>query len=353
MISSILGGLAILAGLITLISLGLKFSADKQRRTIEEQKKEAEAREMVAEEHASAALMRSMLSDSAAAAARREHDAEKVMRLRAENEIISGRKQFEYVVRESENAIREGILARMMADSALRLKEETGRLRMISLAKSMSLRSLQLPLQDELQPLLAYQAYLFNRDNTGSRNDADIYAGLYNLAKNRGSSKIRNFSAPASPVGNIAFIPGKNEFFSSDSRGNILRWDMDAGDKSFRVVYSGDEVVDVMAVSPGSDWLAFGKKDNAIGMIPVEGNEQGFELKGHSGKIRSLVFSYDGRYLYSAALDGRVLKWDLTARTSTDVGTGGIMVTSVYCRLTTIIWRVSATGVRALSGVPA
>ncbi|NLK54313.1 MAG: hypothetical protein GX293_05550 [Bacteroidales bacterium] len=333
MISSILGGLAILAGLITLISLGLKFSADKQRRTIEEQKKEAEAREMVAEEHASAALMRSMLSDSAAAAARREHDAEKVMRLRAENEIISGRKQFEYVVRESENAIREGILARMMADSALRLKEETGRLRMISLAKSMSLRSLQLPLQDELQPLLAYQAYLFNRDNTGSRNDADIYAGLYNLAKNRGSSKIRNFSAPASPVGNIAFIPGKNEFFSSDSRGNILRWDMDAGDKSFRVVYSGDEVVDVMAVSPGSDWLAFGKKDNVIGMIPVEGNEQGFELKGHSGKIRSLVFSYDGRYLYSAALDGRVLKWDLTARTSTDVGTGGIMVTSVVLSL--------------------
>ena len=75
----------------------------------------------------------------------------------------------------------------MKADSAIRLKNETQRLRMVSVAKSMSLRSLQVPEQDDLQALLAYQGYLFNRKNTGSRNDADIYAGLYNLAKQKGA----------------------------------------------------------------------------------------------------------------------------------------------------------------------
>lgn len=321
-ISSIFGGLAILAGLITLIALGSKLSADKKRRTVEKQKVEVEAQKSLAEEYACAALVQSLLSDSAAAAARMEQDTERMLRLKAENDIASGRRQIESIAR-------EGSLARMMADSAFRLKDETQRLRMVSLAKSMSLRSLQLTAEDELQPLLAYQAYRFNSGNKGSRNDADIYAGLYNVAKNKGSTRIKNFTGMDSHVKSIAFIPGKNEFFSSDSGGNILRWDMASEDQSFRVVYSGDEVVDVMAVSPESEWLAFGAADNKIGVLPVEGNDKGFELNGHTGKIRSLVFSYDGNYLYSAALDGKVLKWDLTARTSTDIGTGAMQVTSI------------------------
>ena len=321
-ISSIFGGLAILAGLITLIALGSKLSADKKRRTVEKQKVEVEAQKSLAEEYACAALVQSLLSDSVAAAARMEQDTERMLRLKAENDIASGRRQIESIAR-------EGSLARMMADSAFRLKDETQRLRMVSLAKSMSLRSLQLPAEDELQPLLAYQAYRFNNGNKGSRNDADIYAGLYNVAKNKGSTRIKNFTGMDSHVKSIAFIPGKNEFFSSDSGGNILRWDMASEDQSFRVVYSGDEVVDVMAVSPESEWLAFGAADNKIGVLPVEGNDKGFELNGHTGKLRSLVFSYDGNYLYSAALDGKVLKWDLTARTSTDIGTGAMQVTSI------------------------
>lgn len=321
-ISSIFGGLAILAGLITLIALGSKLSADKKRRTVEKQKVEVEAQKSLAEEYACAALVQSLLSDSVAAAARMEQDTERMLRLKAENDIASGRRQIESIAR-------EGSLARMMADSAFRLKDETQRLRMVSLAKSMSLRSLQLTAEDELQPLLAYQAYRFNNGNKGSRNDADIYAGLYNVAKNKGSTRIKNFTGMDSHVKSIAFIPGKNEFFSSDSGGNILRWDMASEDQSFRVVYSGDEVVDVMAVSPESEWLAFGAADNKIGVLPVEGNDKGFELNGHTGKIRSLVFSYDGNYLYSAALDGKVLKWDLTARTSTDIGTGAMQVTSI------------------------
>ena len=127
MISSILGSLAILAGLITLIAVGSKLSADKHRKIIEEQKTEAEAREIVAEEFASSALLQSMLSDSAVSVSRREQDAEKMLRLRAESELISGRMQMEYLVRESENAIRKGEAAKMTADSALKLKDETSR----------------------------------------------------------------------------------------------------------------------------------------------------------------------------------------------------------------------------------
>ena len=64
-------------------------------------------------------------------------------------------------------------------------------------------------------------------------------------------------------------------------------------------------------------------------MIPLKGNNVGYEMAGHKGKIKSLIFSYDGKYLYSASLDGKVLKWDIAARTSTNLTNGTMQITSI------------------------
>lgn len=328
-ISSILGGVAIVAALTMVAAFISKFSADSRRKIAEKQKDEIIVQKTTAEQYAAVALKRSVESDSSAIAASRREQMERILRRNAENQIISAQQDIEEARRESESAIQASLLAMMNADSAIRLKNEIQRLRMISVAKSMSLRSLNLPEQNDLQALLAYQAYLFNKKNKGSRNDADIYMGLYNIAKQKGSSRVKTYAGFESPVKSIAFIPGRNEFFTSDSEGKVLRWDLDNTEQSFRIVYSDSEVIDVLAVSPKADWLACSGADNSIKMIPVAGGNPGYELKGHSGKIKSLIFSYDGNFLYSAALDGKVLKWDLTARTSTDLATGTMQITSI------------------------
>jgi len=328
-ISSILGGVAIVAALAMIAAFISKFSADSRRKIAEKQKDEIIVQKTAAEQYAAVALKRSVDSDSSAIAASRREQIERILRRNAENQVISAKQDIDEARREPESAIQASLLAMMNADSAIKLKNEIQRLRMISVAKSMSLRSLNLPAQNDLQALLAYQAYLFNKKNKGSRNDADIYMGLYNIAKQKGSSKLKTYAGFGSPVRSIAFIPGKNEFFTSDSEGKVLRWDLDNKEQSFRIVYSDSEVIDVMAVSPKADWLACGGADNSIKMIPVAGDNPGYELKGHSGKIKSLIFSYDGNFLYSAALDGKVLKWDLTARTSTDLATGTMQITSI------------------------
>ena len=64
-------------------------------------------------------------------------------------------------------------------------------------------------------------------------------------------------------------------------------------------------------------------------MIPLKGNSNQYELDGHKGKIKSLIFSFDGKYLYSASLDGKVLKWDMSTRTSTNITTGQMQITSI------------------------
>ena len=200
---------------------------------------------------------------------------------------------------------------------------------MLSIGKSMSIKSLQAQGQKDLQTLLAYQAYLFNKKNNGVENDADIYAGLYNVARLYGSTNYKSFKGHNGEIRSIAFVPGKNEFYTSGTDGQVLKWSLDSKDQTLQVVYSGTDIIEILAVSPDASWLALGSENSSIKMIPLKGNNVGYDLTGHKGKIKSLIFSYDGKYLYSASLDGKVLKWDLAARTNTDVSNGTIQIISI------------------------
>lgn len=250
-------------------------------------------------------------------------------RLLAEREAAEAMKMKMLAIEESDSAKRVILMANQTAVNATDQKNEAIRLRMLSVGKAISVKSLLLQGQKELQALLAFQAYLFNRRNNGAPNDADIYAGLYNVAKQNGSPSYKSFKGHNGDVKSIAFIPGKNEFFSSGTDGQILKWSLNGKEKTFQVIYSGTDIIDVMAVSPDANWLACGSENSAIKMIPLKGTESSFEMKGHNGKIKSLIFSFDGKQLYSAALDGKVLRWEISARTCTDVSTGLTQISSI------------------------
>jgi WD40 repeat protein len=189
---------------------------------------------------------------------------------------------------------------------------------------------MQLQGQKDLQTLLAYQAYLFNKRNGGFTNDADIYQGLYNVAKQNGNINYKTFTGHNGEIKSIAFVPGKREFFTSGFDGKLMKWNLDRKDQNQQVIYSGTEIIEVLAVSPDAGWLACGESNSIIKMIPIkEGNNMQYELKGHTGKIKSLLFSYDGKYLYSSSLDGKVLKWDLAAKTSVNINTAELQINAI------------------------
>ena len=238
--------------------------------------------------------------------------------------------QMQNLAREESDSAKQVIL---QADENARLateqKNEALRLRMLSVGKAVSVKSILLQGQKELQALLAYQAYLYNKKNNGPENDADIYAGLYNVARQNGSSQYKTFKGHNGDIRSIAFIPGQNDFFTSGSDGQVLRWSLNGSDRTFQVIYTGGDIINVLAVSPDANWLACGSENSAIRMIPLKGTDKSFEMNGHKGKIKSLVFSFDSKQIYSAALDGKVLKWEIAARTYTDVTTGATQITSI------------------------
>ncbi len=335
--------IAMILGIAAIISVGFmlfafvqKIAADKETILAEKQKTEAEKQRHIADSIANAAsversraVSNATLAELQANAARTEKENAEQQKRDAEDNARMAYEQEKLAKQNADSATKAKELALINEQKAIDQSKENFRLRMLSLSKAMSVKSLQVSEQKDLQTLLAYQAYLFNSRNGGPMNDADIFAGLYNVNVQYGSTSYRSFKGHDGEIKSIAFNPGGSEVYTSGSDGKVLRWSLDDRDQTVQVLYSGGDIIDVLAVSPDAEWLACGSENSTIRMIPLMEKKVGYELKGHNGNISSLIFSYDGKYLYSAALDGKVLKWDMAARTSTNISDGSIQITSI------------------------
>lgn len=336
-VAMILGGAAIISVGFMLFAFVQKIAADNQRTEAEKQKNEADTQRTIAVKNQVLAEQRKTAADSSANVARQKEQEAIVQKNEADNQrqravqnAIEAQKQKNYALEQSDSAKRASIRASQQEKIATAQKIEALRLRMLSIGKSMSIKSMQVQGQKDLQTLLAYQAYLFNKKNGGFPNDADIYQGLYSVAKQYGNVNYKTFAGHNGEIKSIAFVPGKREFYTSGFDGKLIKWNLDSKDQNLQIIYSGTEIIEILAVSPDAGWLACGGRNSVIRMIPVKGgNNLQYELKGHTGKIKSLVFSYDGKYLYSASLDGKVLKWDLAAKTSVNINTAEMQINSI------------------------
>jgi WD40 repeat protein len=327
---------AMVAVIFMLFAYVQKMSAKRQAILAEIGRKKAEQDRTKADSVALVAILKQLDADSAANAARqketeaiRQSELAVAQKAIAEQNALKAEHRQRLALVQYDSAKLAGIKAGQNAAAAIRERDIAMRQRMLSVSKAMALKSLQLSGQKDIQTLLAYQAYLFNRKNNGPDSDADIYAGLYDVARLYGNTNYKSFFGQKGEIKSIAFVPGKNEFFTSGSDGQVLKWSLESRNQTLQVVYSGTDIIDVLAVSPDESWLACGSSNSAIRMIPLRGNETGYEMKGHNDRIRSLIFSFDGKYLYSAALDGKVMKWDLSARTGINVADGTMQITSI------------------------
>jgi WD40 repeat protein len=335
-VAGILAVASIISVAFMLFAFVQKIAADRQTILATEAKTEALIQKDSADYQAGEAKRQSLLADSnatvatlnAAEAERQRIAAEIQKQIALKNENIA-REQTVLAEAQTDSATRAKELALKNEQEAVKQSNEAKRQRMLSIGKAMSIKSLQATGQKDLQTLLAYQAYLFNKKNGGLTNDADIYAGLYNVSKIYGSVNYKTYIGHKGGIKSVALVPGKNEFYTSGEDGQILKWSLDGTNQTFQIIYSGTDIIEVLAVSPDASWLACGSSNSTIKMIPLKPDITGYDLAGSKGKIKSLIFSYDGRSLYSASLDGRVLKWDLAARTNTNVTNGTMQITSI------------------------
>lgn len=342
-VTAIVGTAAIFSIGFMLFAFVQKIEADRQTVAANKARQDEARQRVLADSSANEALIqRKMAVENADLATRRSVEADSARKiaimeqLRAQRNEEIAREQERLALIQSDSAQRARLRADIQRGIATRQRDTALQLRMRSIGKAMAIKSLQATGQKDLQSLLAYQAYLFNERNGGLDNDADIYAGLYNVARQSSASDCRSFKGHNGEIKSIAYVPAKNEFYTSGSDGKVLKWSLDSKEEAVQVIYSGvnektgaTEVIDVLALSPDAEWLAMGSSNTSIRVIPLKQKTGSYVLAGHRGKIKSLIYSFDGNYLYSAALDGKVLKWDLAARTSTDLTDGSMKITSI------------------------
>ncbi len=179
LITRILGMAIIVVLVFVLLEHFKRSSAEKKIIIAETQKNQAVKEKARADSTSLLAMMQKTVSDSTAANAIKAAETAIKQKIEADHEKSIAKK-----------SIREALLSKDLAEEK---SKGDRRLRLLSIGKSMSLRSLQMTGQKDLQTLLAYQAYFFNKNNNGPDNDADIYAGLYNVALQYGSSNLQVF----------------------------------------------------------------------------------------------------------------------------------------------------------------
>ncbi len=290
---SMLMGLLVL---VTLVALGAvyssRISADRHRQVALELQEEALA-------------INDMLSDSLDVMMKALTEAES----RLGEAETPGLKRME----EAEKRIRRAVAAmREMDESRAKAEEKLvaeNRNRMLVVARSLAVRSLKHAGSANLQVLLAWQAYVFNERYSGIKEDADIFAGLYEVARRYGNRYVSRVTPDGAEVTAMA-AAGDGGIYTADTRGRIIHWRTGRPAGGFDLVWSGGERITSMSLSPDEAWLACAAGTDRIQMIPLADNVPGYRLNSSDGDITALQYADNG-LLYSSASEGAVTEWDM------------------------------------------
>lgn len=319
MFSLVLGGIAVIAMGLFLWTRDLQSQAEARRIEAEEQRELAlqNAEEASKQEEAAIAARdsadvereRAVLASDLAEQRRKEAEvasalAQSRQRLADKNALV---------------AMEAEALAQANADTAeiqriraVEASEEAFKRRMLSIAKSMAVKSLQIDRNDDpdLKALLSFQAYQYNLGYGGEEHEADIYSGLYDAIKALRGDQYNVFGGHAQSVKSIVFKPDSNTFYSAGNDGKILIFSMEDPDKGFEIFSDKGVITEALAMSPDGKFLAAGTNNAVIYLHNLsEPLELPLLLTGHEGRIRSLVFSEDSKRIYSLGSDRQIMKW--------------------------------------------
>jgi len=313
--SMILGLAAVVAVFLMLFAFARRMEAEKSRQVAEEERKAATELKQEAESSAERAIRTAIEAEENEAQALQTATEARITALEA--------------LKLKDLASRDAEIARIREENALAKADSARMRRMVATGKGMAVRSLQFAGEGDLQVLLAYQAYLFNQANEGMDNDADIYMGLYQVEKEYGGLNHFLFEGHREAVHGLAVLPGTQEFCSSGGDGKILRWNLRDRTKLPARIFEGDDIIEIITASDDGQLLACGSDQARIRIIPASGEGEIYQLEGHKGRIKSLVFTPDNKKLVSASNDGQVIVWNIEDKEPYLLMDGGEAVNSL------------------------
>jgi WD40 repeat protein len=222
-----------------------------------------------------------------------------------------------------------GHAMKAMKDAVYKADEES-RKRMVSIGKSLAVRSLSYQNNQDLQVLLAYQGFQFNSRFGGFNNDADVFNSLYVLNKKFGNKYYSITESGNGGFTSMTVSPDGKLLFGSDKNGKVSEWQAIRPGQNEKILLTGERVIDAMAVSPDGTWLACGTAGADIIMLPLTENAKSYELNGTENEsINSLAYSSDGAILYASTRNGNISEWNFQTHVEKSYRISGIRIAGI------------------------
>jgi WD40 repeat protein/energy-coupling factor transporter ATP-binding protein EcfA2 len=358
-------------------NLGL---AEEQRKVAEEQRKLADQKRIEAEEATALALAAQKAeAEQRAAAEQARLDAEE-RRLQAERAEEEALLQKDRANSSAELARRREQEAKVSEEKAVVAREASQRLRYISIAKAMAIKSKELNSDPEQQSLLAQQAYNFNHAHDGYEFDNDVYNGLFYALRTQEHPLTKSLEGHLKGGARALETRRNHNFiYSGGSDGKIIQWKF--GGKQWEAqeivpdrIHDDDRTNDYLVfsidISPNEKLLAAG------GLYSMNRNANYIELydltnikaapkkiMGYKSDIGDIHFTPDGKGLYARDNSGQSIRFsDLsTARevispkeriTALELSPDGTKLAGAGLKGTLFIWDIKNSYAESSVKVP-
>lgn len=313
MVSLILGFAAVISILFFIFAIMKKMDADEKALEASINAQRAQENAQQAENNAQRATMAALEAEQQKnIAEERREEADSAKRLALIN-AEEARIQAERAEERTAFAENQKKLADQSAVEANRQKEianqnaaRAQRLRMLSIAQSMSVKSLQVR-DENLKGNLAMKAYLFNMQFDGEKYDNYVYDGLYYALKSLyGDSSYYKMNAHIDAVRSV--IVSNNNVFSTGSDGRIVLWKLD-NYQNGRVytIFENDFVNRSLKLSADNRWLINAGMSNEVQVFDLNSkNKRPIKIEGHNGFVYDIVFLPNNDYFLTSSADSTI-----------------------------------------------
>lgn len=348
----------VFAGVLSVWALSERGRATKSAQAAVQQQQIAEEQRTLAQAQSANATQSASIAERQRAVAEKEKaEAEKQKKIADQKsaELLVLKRKAE---QSSEEAIAASVVARSeeqkallqkkIADSLKSLAEQARgsveRLRLLSIAKALAIKSVQLEKSgaDDVSGLLALQAFEFNRANGGAALEPDIYDALHSVQHAVGADEGSVLRAHRAAVRAAVYASDGSAVFTGGSDGNIVRWSPRGAGSPSSVVANVKFGVRCVALSPDNSLLAFGGSSPDIRIVNLRDPAATMPVfSGDARQIVSIAFLPGGTQLAAVGADGSATIYDL----KTGAGAGTLAMRS---RIRSIA--VAANGTVACGG---